>query len=179
MDKLGIIVADGRRGRFITVEVLDDTSAEGSPRLLEREPISNPEGGQPPRNRFSDRPSRKPAGGGPLGAGPATDDHREGHQAEDDRRFVRGLIEAADRFVRNERPKRVVLCAAPKLLGIWREQMETNRWNGTAVLELPEDQAGRSLEQIRESLTRRGLLPQPKLPRAGIYRPSGQEPSSR
>lgn len=179
MDKLGIIVADGRRGRFITVEVLDDTSAEGSPRLLEHAPISNPEGGQPARNRFSDRPSQKPAGGGPLGAGPATDDHRERHQAEDDRRFVRGLIEAAERFVRSERPKRLVVCAAPRLLGLWRDQLEPNRWNGMAVVELAEDQAGRSLEQIRESLTRRGLLPQPKLPRSGVYRPSGQEPSSR
>jgi protein required for attachment to host cells len=179
MDKLGIIVADGRRGRFITVEVLDDTSAEGSPRLREHESISNPEGGQPARNRFSDRPSRKPAGAGPLGAGPASDDHRERHQAEDDRRFVRELIEAADRFARSERPKRLVVCAAPRLLGLWRDQLQPNRWNGMPVIELAEDQAGRSLEQIRESLTRRGLLPQPKLPRAGVYRPSGQEPSSR
>jgi hypothetical protein len=68
--KIGIVAADGARARYITAEVTDDIDLEGNPRLIEHDNVVNPLGVMPARDTFRDRPSRKPSGGGPHGAGP-------------------------------------------------------------------------------------------------------------
>src|SRR5688572_2353594 len=119
------MTADGGRARFITAEVLEDTSLEGSPKLLEHDTLAHPLGAKPAREVFSDRASRKPSGAGPRGAGPVTDDHRERHEEEDQRRFARQMLDAAERFVNEQRPKRLVILAAPRLLGLLRGELST------------------------------------------------------
>lgn len=179
MTKIAIIAADGARARLITAEVLEDTSLEGSPKMVEHGDVVNPLGDVKPRDEFSDRMSRKPAGGGTSGAGPATDDHRDRHELEEERRYARQVVEEGRRFIKEQRPTRLVLSAAPSLLGVFRGELERGQWNGMEVLELALDISNKSLSQIRELLTKRGLLPEPVLPRSGVYRPRGQEPSSR
>jgi protein required for attachment to host cells len=179
MAKIGIMTADGARARFISAEVLADTSVEGSPKMQEHDPLINPLGALPAREVFSDRMSRKPSGAARSGAGPSTDDHRERHEAEDQRRFARQMIEAAERFVSQERPNRFVILASPRLLGTLRAERSSKGWAGLDVLEIPEDHSGKSLPEIQQALTRREILPAPKLPQAGVFRPRGQEPSWR
>jgi protein required for attachment to host cells len=179
MAKLGIITADGARARFITAEVVPDPDLEGNPRLTEQANLVHPLRDVPAREEFSDRPSRKPSGAGPRGAGPVTDDHRDRHAAEDERRFARDLVLAGLRFVAEHGLTRVVLAATPRLLGVLRDQLGSRALGGVEVLELPLDLSGMSLAQVREALTRRGMLPEPQLPRAGVFRPRGQEPTSR
>src|SRR4051812_47931364 len=106
MKKIGIIAADGSRARFITAQLIDDDDIafEGSPKLLEHAAVTNPLGELRAREKFSDRESRKPSGAGPRGALPVTDDHRDSHQLEEERRFIRLLLEHADRFIQAERP---------------------------------------------------------------------------
>jgi protein required for attachment to host cells len=179
MEKIGIIAADGSRARFITAQLIDDIAFEGSPRLVEHAAVNNPLGELPEREKFSDRESRKPSGAGPKGALPVTDDHRDSHQIEDERRFIRLLLEEADRFIQTERPDRLLLLAEPHLLGLLRGELSRQRWGKLKVEELPQDLSWQSLPELREVLTRRRLLPQPQLPRSGVYRPRGQEPSTR
>jgi protein required for attachment to host cells len=179
MRKVGIIAADGSRARFITAQLSDDVSFEGSPKLLEHPALVNPLGELNEREKFSDRESRKPSGAGPRGAQPVSDDHRESHQLEDKRRFVRLILEAADRFIQAEGPSRLLLLAEPQLLGVLRGESSPQRWGKLEVQELAQDLSGKSLSELREVLTRRGLLPEPELPRGGVYRPRGQEPSTR
>jgi protein required for attachment to host cells len=179
MDKIGIIAADRARARFITAEVLDDTEFEGNPRLTERDVLANPLAELPPRANYSDRPSRKPSGAGPKGALPATDDHRERHEIQDERRFAQRILEAADRFVQAERPSRLLLLAEPHLLGLLRGELSPQRWSNVEVQDVAQDFSNHSLPELRDVLTRRGILPEPQLPRAGIYRPRGQEPTAR
>jgi protein required for attachment to host cells len=179
MSKIAIIAADGSRARFITAEVLEDPDFEGSPRLTEHATLENPLGELPSRENFSDRPSRKPSGAGPKGALPATDDHRERHEMEDDRRFAQRILEAADRFVETELPNRLLLIAGPRLLGVLRGELSAQRWSNVEVQDVAQDLSGQSLPELRDVLLRRGLLPKARLPRGGIFRPAGQEPSTR
>lgn len=179
MKKIGIIAADAARARFITAQLLDDVAFEGSPNLVEHSAVINPLGKLSEHEKFSDRESRKPSGAGPRGALPVTDDHRAGHQLEEERRFARLIFEAAEQFIQAERPSQMLLVAEPQLLGVLRRESNWQRWGNLEVKELAQDLSGRSLPELREVLTRRGLLPKPELPRGGVYRPRGQEPSTR
>jgi protein required for attachment to host cells len=178
MSKLGIITADGARARFIIAEVADaaDLDLEGNPRLSEHGNLVQPLRDIPEREEFSDRPSRKPSGAGPHGAGPITDDHRGRHEAEDERRFAREVAQALLRFARDQGLVRVLLVATPRLLGVLRGQIDSTASRGIDLQELPLDLSAESLSRIRDVLTRRGILPEPQLPRAGVFRPHGQEP---
>ena len=178
MTTVGIITADAARARFITAEILDDADTEGSPRLLEHAALENPLGEARQREEFSDRPSRKPSGAGPRGALPATDDHRERHEQEDERRFAQRIIEEAQRFVSANHPSTLVIAAGPRLLGVLRKELGDRRWQGLEVHELGEDLSGQPLPKLRDALTRRGLLPEPRLPRAGVFRPRGGAPQA-
>jgi protein required for attachment to host cells len=178
MDKLGIIAADGARARFITAETVSDPDVEGSPRVTELANLVQPLRDVPPREEFSDRPSRKPAGAGPRGAGPVTDDHRDRHRTEDERRFARELAQATTRFIRDQGLTRALLIATPRLLGVLRGELDAPSLRGIELQELALDLSGMSLSELRGVLTSRGLLPEPQLPRAGVFRPRGQEPST-
>jgi protein required for attachment to host cells len=179
MAKLGIITADGARARFITAETVADPDFEGNPRLTEHGNLVQPLRDVRQRDEFSDRPSRKPAGAGPRGAGPVTDDHRDRHDAEDERRFAREVAEAMPGFVRDEGLTRVLLVATPRLLGVLRAQLDASFLRGIELQELALDLSGKSLPELRQVLTNRGFLPEPQLPRGGVFRPRGQEPSTR
>jgi protein required for attachment to host cells len=179
--RIGIVAADGARARFITAEVVDDPAFEGSPRMLEHDNVVNPPGVLPSREVFADRPSRKPSGAARVsaGGGPATDDHRERHEAEDGRRFAKQVAEAAQRFAAEQQLTQLVLAAGPSSLGTLREPLAGLRSTGVDLVELPLDLSAQSLSQVREVLVKRGLLPAPELPRGGVFRPRGQEPSTR
>jgi protein required for attachment to host cells len=177
--KIGIVAADGARARFITAEVVDDPAYEGNPRMAEHDNVVNPEGVLPMREIYRDRPSRKPSGGGPPGAGPASDDHRERHEAEDERRFAKHVASGAQRFASEQQLGRLVLAAGPRSLGALREPFEALRSGGVELIELPLDLSAQSLAQMRDVLVKRGQLPTPELPRGGVFRPRGQEPSTR
>lgn len=178
MAKVGIITADAARARFITAEILEDSDTEGSPRMLEHATLDNPLGESRQRDEFSDRPSRKPSGAGPRGALPATDDHRERHEQEDERRFAQRIVEEAQRFVAAHHPGTLVLAAGPRLLGVLRKELGERRWQGLEVHEFADDLSSHPLPKLRDALTRRGILPESRLPRAGVYRPRGQEPQA-
>jgi len=135
--RIGLIAADGARARCITAEVVDDRDSEGNLRLEEHENVVNPLGKVPAREVFTDRPSRKPSGTGPAGAGPITDDHRDRHEAENERRFAREVVAAAQRLATEQRVTRLVLAAAPRILGVLRDQIEPIRAGSVDVVELP------------------------------------------
>lgn len=174
MTKTGIIVADGARARFITFELPDDQDLDGGARCTEHAKLDNPDGHAPPRELFSDRPSRKPSG--LTGSGHRSDDHRERHELENERRFVDRLIEEAERFVQQQGVGRLILAAEPQLLGMLRSQMNSaaKQWSRLELIELRQDLSGLSLQNIRERLTREGHLPVTAPPRGSVFRPRGQ-----
>jgi protein required for attachment to host cells len=175
MKRTGILVAGGTRARFISVEVPDDAELEGGPRLVEHADLVNPDGDTPARALFSDRSGR--AHGGSVSHG--LDDHRDQHQAEIDRRFVRKAVESSDEFLAARGVQRLVIVAECQLLGKLRAEIDPKRWRDVEVVELAEDLSRLPLRQIHAALAQRGLVKEARMPAAGVYRPRGQEPSWR
>ena len=156
MEKTGIIVADGARARFITYEPTRDVDLDGKPRCIEQADLVNPEGRAAPREQFSDRPGRLHSSRG----GPAhlADDHRQRHQEEVDRRFARRILEATQPFAETHQLGRLILIAAPRLLGCLRAQLDGRRLADLDIVELNEDHTQRPLLQIAALLIQRELL---------------------
>jgi protein required for attachment to host cells len=175
MPSTGIIVADGARARFITFHPPDELTPERGTDLIEHSDLINPEGELPARELFSDRQGR--THGSPNGSAHGPDDHREEHQLELTRRFVRRILEEASRFITEHSPGRVVLAAEPRLLGIVRSELEHHALHRAQITTLAEDLSRRSLGDIAGILAQHGLLPPVRPPRAGVYRPRGQPPS--
>ncbi|HWO13447.1 MAG TPA: host attachment protein [Polyangiaceae bacterium] len=172
-----IIVADGARARFMTLEIPIEPSIDGGARLVEHDDLVNPEAEAPERGLFSDRMGRGHASG--SGAAHAVDDHREQHQQEVERRFVRRLLERAERFVGEQGARRLVLVSEARLLGALRTQLVDHRLRGVEVLELAENLTRRALGEIQAKLAARGALPAARAPDLGVFRPRGQAPATR
>lgn len=171
-----IIVADGARARFITLEIPIEPSTDGGARLVEHDDLVNPEAEAPERGLFSDRMGRGHAARSGVHA---VDDHREQHQQEVERRFVRRLLERAERFIGEQGARRLVLVSESRLLGALRTELVDHRLRGVEVLELAENLTRRALGEIQAKLAARGALPAARAPDLGVFRPRGQAPATR
>lgn len=177
MPKTGIVVADGARARFLTIQPTDELAPERGPRLLEHLDLTNPEGDLPERELFSDRGGRMH--GSPSGSAHGTDDHRAQHRVEMERRFVRRLLDEAQRFARDQGLNQLVLSAEASLLGVLRPELERMAMPGVSVVELPENLVRHSLAALTDVLTLRGVMPKSRAATGGLYRPRGQPPAMR
>lgn len=177
MLELGLLVADGARARFITLQPPDELTPDRGAQLVEHDDLVNPEGALPDRELFSDRAGR--THGSRSGSAHGSDDHRAGHRLELERRFARRVLEAAQRFVAERSLVRLVIAAEPHLLGVLRAELERHPLSGADTLDIAEDLSRRSLKDIAAALAHRGLIPAPQPPRAGVYHPRGQTPSPR
>jgi protein required for attachment to host cells len=176
MTRTCIIVADGARARFMTLEIPLEPSVDGGARLVEREDLVNPEAEAPERGLFRDRSGR----GHSARSGPAhaLDDHRQQHLHEVEKRFVRRLLERAERFVAEFGALELVLAMDPHLLGVLRAELDGTRLR-VGVRELAENLTRQSLGDIQARLAARGALPAARPPDHGVFRPRGQAPASR
>lgn len=176
MHETGIIVVDRSRARFITVTP-GDPDLEGGPKLEEQRDLVNPAGELSERELYSDRTGL--LHGAPSGAAHASDDHRARHTEETERRFAAAVIDEARRFAVEHGLSRIVLLAGPKLLGVLRGKLDRSGFRDVEMIELGEGFAGQPLQEIRDALCRRGVLPEARTPRGAVYRPRGQEPALR
>ncbi len=175
MARTCIIISDGARARFITLEVPEDPATEGGARLVEHDDLVNPEADVPARALFSDRAGSAHAS--PGGAAHALDDHREGHEREMVRRYVRRIVEHAEGFVKAQRANRLMIVAEPRLLGALREQLPHERFRDVEIVEVGENLSRRPLDQIQSILALRGVMPAARAPEGAVFRPRGQAPA--
>ena len=156
MQNAGIIVADAARARFITFEPSRDPDLDGKDRCVEHADLVNPEARAAQREQFSDRPGRLHASRG----GPAhlSDDHRQRHQEEVERRFAKRILDAVAPFVGQHGLRRLLLIAAPRLLGSLRAELAGRQLPDVQVVEMNEDHSRLSLPQIAELVVQRQLL---------------------
>lgn len=177
MTKIAIVVADGARARFFTLQPPDVLAPERSSELIEHSDLIHPEGDLPERELFSDREGR--THGSPHGSAHGSDDHRDQHRIELTRRFVRRMIDETRRFIAEQSIDRLVLAAEPRLLGVMRQELEQRPLRNVAVRDIAEDLSRRTPGDIQRILARHGLLPAASSPGAGVYHPRGQAPSPR
>jgi protein required for attachment to host cells len=167
MSEYCVVVTDGARARFFTLDPVEFPDVEGSPRLTEQGNLINPERDLPQRELFSSATTgrnRAPEGGPAQGHG--YDDHRNQHEDEFERRFARRVAEEASRVAQSTKARCVVLAAQPRMLGFLRQELTILLKSGFEVRESVKDLSKLSPVQIHEHLAKEQLLPARKRPRS-------------
>jgi protein required for attachment to host cells len=154
-----IVIADRARARLFSVEEERDTPfEEGRRRLKEHRDLVSPEGKLTDHDLFRDtRPGRR---GRPAVAsgGYTVDDGKSRQRAESARRFAKDLVEATADLLRARKPKRLLLIASPKFLGVLRRQLEPTIPKGVELAALAEDLSWHAPARIEQVLARRGVF---------------------
>jgi protein required for attachment to host cells len=182
-----LMLADGGRARFFAVALPEDEDFEQGPRLREcSDPLVNPEGLMTGTELFANVKSgrnRAPAAGPGLsgkasaGSGPAhgLDDHRARHEREIERRFAKRVAETAAITVKEQRSRRLIVVAAPQMLGQLREPLSKELPDDVELEEVGQDLSWHALPQVEKALEKNGLI-EPRTIPASVYRPAGQPP---
>jgi protein required for attachment to host cells len=153
-----IVVADGSRARFFTLEQPGIPELEGGPDLTEHRDLVNPEKEQRSRDLFSNLKSgrHQAPGGGPDHG---YDDHRGRHTDEIERRFARRLSAEISDFTRERRVEQLVLVADPRMLGFLRKALGSHLASDVRVAELKRDLSSLTAPRIHARLADAGLVP--------------------
>lgn len=161
MTRIIIAVADATRARLFTFERTDEAGALREA-LSERTDLVHPSRRLTPAQLFSDTRTNTGRTGGRFYG---EDDHRSAHIDEIDAEFARAISTAVKTAIRDTGARRVIVCAAPRMLGMLRTT--ELRHDGVIVEELARDYVKMKPAELRELLADHKLLPEP-LPRAGF-----------
>lgn len=165
-----VVTMDASRARFFALEV-HNASAQGQlTRLVEIEDLASAGRRQREGEIFSSsRPGVNAGPGGFMGRGMqhGTDDRREGHMDEFDRRFAVDVVEALSRHVAELGATRAVLIADPNMLGFMRSAISKDSKLEVEVSEVKKDLSWQSPVEVHDRLAQQGLLP----PRGRLERP--------
>lgn len=115
-----IVVVDGARARFYTVGYRTTPSGERKNRLEEVATLVNPEHRTKDSDIFSEsRPGLRKSGRG--GPGHGVDDGRAAHHDDVERKFASDVLSQLAALIRDHGAQRVILAAAPRMLGYLRD----------------------------------------------------------
>jgi protein required for attachment to host cells len=157
MERICIVLADAARARLYTFEEREESPGQQVQALEERVDLVNPERRRRPSELFSEpRPGSDRA---PSGRGFATDDHREAHMRELDRRFACSIVDETARLAHGHGATRVIVAASPHLLGELRLAAGPLRRAHLHLDELDRDLTSFSPSQMHDYLADCGLMP--------------------
>jgi len=166
-----LVLADGGRARFFTLEWTEIPDLDGPPRLEEQADLVNPDALVPDRKR---QDGGKAGRNRAVAGGPAHgyDDHRD-RRKEMLRRFADRVADAVRAQVEALSPERVIVIAGPAMLGHLRHALPASALQGARRDEVTEDLSKLPLSQLQQGLIERGVLPE-ALRSVGGFRPRGQ-----
>ncbi|MDX1487101.1 MAG: host attachment protein [Acidiferrobacterales bacterium] len=158
-----IVVADGARARFFTLEPVESPETQGGPNLVECNDLVNPEQKAHTGQLWSDAKSgRNRAGGG--GQAHGYDDHRSSHVDEFKRRFARGVAQQAADLVQTSSARTVILVAQKRMLGFLRVELDVLLKNGVSVHAVAKDLSKLASHELHRYLAKERLVPPRKHP---------------
>lgn len=162
MSNYCVIVADGARARFFTLEPVDVPELESGPNLVERSDLINPEAESQGQELWSNVKAgrNRSAGGGAH----SYDDHRTQHEAEFLVRFARLIAEETGRMAGQNKVKHVVIAAEKAMLGFIREALASGGPKNTEVRELAKNLSKQATLEIHQHLSDAGLVPKRRKP---------------
>ena len=161
MSEYCVVVADGTKARFFTLEDAEDPAIQSGPTLVEEVDVKNFETGSLGKDAWANTKSGRNASPG-GGQAHGYDDHREQHTDEYLRRFAKDIAKQAQTITNQNNSKRLVLVAANRMLGILREVVNGHSCPGVEIFEAPKDLANFNAQDIHNHLGEAGLLPQRK-----------------
>ena len=155
MSEYCVVVADASRARLFTLERAKHPAVESGPNLKELKSLLNADKELPKRDLYSNT-----RGGANRASGTgarATDDHRERHAMEREKRFARIATTELRKLVAESGADHVVLCASARMLGFLRKEFSGH--NGVELHDVPRDMTKMAPAGIHAHLAKTGLLP--------------------
>jgi len=160
MSKYCVVVADGARARFFSLD--EPGVGEAGPNLVEVSDLANSEAEMAGKDIYRDLKSGRneaSAGGGAHGY----DDHRNGHLEESERRFAKQIAAAATDAVLREQSGCLVVAADPNMMGHLRAAMNVSL-GGIEVKEVVKDLSKLGPQELQEHLAADHALPARQIP---------------
>lgn len=159
MSPVLVVVADGAKARFFTLEVKELAGGKVGPYLLEDETLVNPDQTQAGQQLWSGPESQ--AGHFQEGKSQAHsyDDRRRDHQVEFERRFAQAITAQIQGQVQSL--QRLLLIAEPRILGLLREVLMPTLPKALQVSELDKNLCHLTAQELHEYLAKRELLARP------------------
>ncbi len=153
-----VVVADGTRARFFSLEPSDLPTGETGSNLVEHEDLISTEKEVPGTQMWTDTKSAR--GASRLGA-PAHgyDDQRDRHEDEFERRFARRITEETVRMAQQQKAAHLVLVAETRMLGFLRDALDVPAHVSFDVHELAKDVTKLTSSELHEYLVGANLLP--------------------
>lgn len=164
MHQYCVVVTNGARARFFTLQSTQYPELESGPNLVELHALSNPQHNVAGAQLWSE-PKTGRNRGGMGGAAHGYDDHRSQHEEEFDRRFAQDVAQECSRLSQAHGITEVVLVSQKKMLGHLRAAMDS-RVTGMATKEIAKDLSKLSARELHEHLAREHLLPPRRSPAA-------------
>ena len=161
--KYCVVVANGSRARFFSLQNSEIPQVEAGPTLVEHGEVADPQLQQKPHDLWSERSGRNRSSSG--GRSHGYDDHRDQHSAEMERRFVQSVAERGARFARKEKATTVLVVGNNRQLPALSESMNGLLQGKARIQGYSKDLAKLSASALHDHLAKEGLLPRR---RAGI-----------
>ena len=158
-----VLVADGTKARFFSLEPAAVPQVETSPKLVEQQDLISTELDVPGKEMWSDQKSgrnRAP----PHGAAHGYDDHRDKHENEFERRFAHRISETAIKLAQQHRAKQLVMVAETRMLGMLRKELAIPSHASFSVQELAKDLTKLGIDELHTHLVQADLLPKARKP---------------
>ena len=156
MSRYCVVVADGARARFFSLEEAD--IGESGPNLVEHDVLVNPEAESAGKDIYSNDKSGRNAA--PMGAGAhGYDDHRDSHSDELEHRFAKKVAHEAVTAASQRQATRLVVVADKRMMGHLRSVIVVPPTAGFRVSELAKDLSKLSLTELHAHLASDGMVP--------------------
>jgi protein required for attachment to host cells len=158
MNPVLVVVADGAKARFFTLEEKEFARGEFRPHLVETEGLVNPEQKLPGQQLWSGTESQ--AGHFQEGKSQAHsyDDRRRDHEVEFERRFAQSITEQILSQTQTHQLHHLLLIAEPRLLGLLREVLKPALPKTLKLRELDKNLCHLKPQELHEYLANRHLL---------------------
>lgn len=157
-----VVTMDASRARFFALEVQEAGAQGRLTRLVEIEDLASAGRRQREGEIFSSsRPgvNSSPGGFGGRGVQHGTDDRREHHMDEFDRRFAVEVVDSLSRHVAELDASRAVVIADPNMLGLVRTAIAKESKLDVEVCEVKKDLSWQSPVEVHDRLAEQELLP--------------------
>jgi protein required for attachment to host cells len=158
VDRCCVVVTDGARARFLTLNERASPPSVARPFLVEQWDLINPEADLKGRDLWSDL---KTGRGREAGAAQAHgyDDHRDAHEVEFKRRFAVRIVAKVLSMARAGRADRVILAAERRMLGFLRPPLADVLEDDVEIYEIAKDLTKLSAAELQDRLAAQDLLP--------------------
>ncbi|MGA7954174.1 MAG: host attachment protein [Gloeobacterales cyanobacterium] len=163
MNEFCVVVMDGARARFLSLQQAEFPEFEPSLKLIEHEALINPEKETSATELWSSRESGREHSA-TMGSAHTYSDHRERHADEVERRFTQLVAKQTAHFIQTQKAQNLVIVAEPQMLGFVRDTLIPLVSDGLHIQELAKDLTKLAPLELHEYLTNEGLLPLRKMP---------------